>query len=175
MLETIITTKARLIIVLIFILFTFSLAAQNKIVVDEKSGKPMLIGVCSIEAFHDSSFDWWYKTEFQNYDSNKEIIKKLNDKLNNYEIEIILGSWCSDSRREVPRFIKILKKDGYNFDRLKIYAVDRNRNSPEGDIKEKNIDLVPTFIFYENKEEKGRIIETPIKTLEEDIFDIITN
>ena len=37
----------------------------------------------------------------------------------------------------------------------------------------KNIEKAPTFIVYINGQERGRIIETPQKSVEEDLIDII--
>ena len=36
-----------------------------------------------------------------------------------------------------------------------------------------DIELVPTFIFYRNGEELGRIVETPEDTLEKDLAEIV--
>jgi hypothetical protein len=37
-----------------------------------------------------------------------------------------------------------------------------------------NIERVPTFIFLKNKVEAGRIIETPVTSLEQDMLNILT-
>lgn len=43
------------------------------------------------------------------------------------------------------------------------------------DIDQFIIERVPTFIFYKNESEIGRIIETPVETLEKDILNILKN
>ena len=40
-------------------------------------------------------------------------------------------------------------------------------------IEGKNITKAPTFIIYTHNQEKGRIIENPIKSVEEDLLNII--
>jgi len=32
---------------------------------DEKSGDPILIGICNREAFSDSNFAWWFNSEYK--------------------------------------------------------------------------------------------------------------
>ena len=56
--------------------------------------------------------------------------------------------------------------------------VNRDKKNPESDIEYLNIERVPTFIFYKtggdgSKKEIGRIIETPVRSLEEDLLDIL--
>ena len=88
-----------------------------------------------------------------------------------------MGTWCGDSKREVPRFIKILESVDYPMENLKIVAVDKRRDfykkSPQGEEWGLNIRRVPTFIFYKNGREINRIIETPVTTLEVDIVSIV--
>jgi hypothetical protein len=163
------------IIVFFLIIVSFSIYAQdkNKLVVDEKSGKQMLIGICDRAAFADTNFSWWFDSEYKNYEVDSLLIMKVKNKLNDADITIIMGSWCSDSRREIPRLLKILDKVKYNQQKLKLICVDRKKEWPEGDIKELDIKLVPTIIFFEMGVEKGRIIESPKETLEKDILKIL--
>jgi thiol-disulfide isomerase/thioredoxin len=85
-----------------------------------------------------------------------------------------MGTCCGDSKREVPRFIKILKPVDFPMENLKIVALDKRKEkykkSPQGEEWGLNIRRVPTFIFYKNGREINRIIETPVTTLEEDIL-----
>ncbi len=146
---------------------------KNKLVTDEKSGKPMLIGLCDRTAFADSNFSWWFNSEYDNYTPDSVTVMKLSKEINEVKITIVMGTWCSDSRREVPRFYKILDKAGYNFDYLTLICVDRNKTAPNNLVEKLDIKLVPTFIFYKNDVEVGRIIETPKETLEKDLVSIV--
>jgi hypothetical protein len=67
---------------------------------------------------------------------------------------------------------KIMDQIKFNDKNLKIVSVDRDRVSPGGEQKEKNIHHVPTIIFYNKGKEIGRIIESPVGSLEEDFTDI---
>jgi thiol-disulfide isomerase/thioredoxin len=160
---------------LILLLFSLTLTAQekNKILIDSKSGKPILVGLCDREAFADTNFAWWFNSGYKFYSPDELIIaelKKLNIKC---KITIVMGTWCSDSRREVPKFYKILDELNYPEESLTLINVDRNKDGIDSDISSLNIELVPTFIVYRDGKEIGRIIETPEETLEKDLLNII--
>ncbi len=84
-----------------------------------------------------------------------------------------MGTWCSDSRREVPRFYKILDELNYPEEKVELINVDRNKVGIENSVDSLNIELVPTFIIYSKGEEIGRIIETPKESLEKDLAKIL--
>ncbi|MCX8056902.1 MAG: thioredoxin family protein [Ignavibacteria bacterium] len=163
--------------IILLIFFHNSIYSQEskspwKIVIDEKSNKPMLIGYCTRENFtKDTSFSWWFFAEYNLYEPEDSIMKLIN--LDSIKIVIVLGTWCSDSRREVPHFYKILDLLKYDQKNLTVYCVDRKKQAEGYDINQFIIERVPTFIFYKNDSELGRIIEVPTETLERDILKII--
>ena len=85
---------------------------------------------------------------------------------------VFLGTWCSDSRREVPRFLKIADSSGIPADSIRFYGLDRTKKSQDGLTDRYRIDKVPTFIFLKKGEEIGRITEAPVATLEGDMLSI---
>ena len=85
-----------------------------------------------------------------------------------------MGTWCPDSRREVPRFMRILDMCKFPLDKVTFIGVDNTKLSPIGDYDKLNIERVPTFIFLKNKIEVGRIIENPKTSLEQDMINILT-
>jgi hypothetical protein len=52
-------------------------------------------------------------------------------------------------------------------------GLDREKKSPEFKNEQGDIEYVPTFIFFRNGQELGRIIESPIQSLEKDLRQII--
>ena len=142
---------------------------------DEKSGDPILIGICNREAFSDSNFAWWFNSEYKLYSPKQVIVDSLVKQNNNFNTTIVMGTWCSDSRREVPNFYKILDKLNYPDNKITLINVDRKKNGIEIDFSKLNIELVPTFIVYRNNTEIGRIIETPNESLERDLLKILEN
>ena len=127
---------------------------------DSKTGKPMLLGKVSIDELKQEPFTGWYYDEFDNYVLDTELLDAISNP-NQYNYEIFLGTWCGDSRREVPRLEKIF--------------VDRDKVSPNDEQNGKDIRYVPTLIIKSNDIEIGRIVESPSSetaTLESDLFEI---
>lgn len=166
--------KKLLILMLMFSSLLYS-QDKNKLITDERSGKPMLLGICDRAALLDSNFAWWYESEYLNYECNISAVDSIKQKLDGLSVLIVMGTWCSDSRREVPRFLRILDELNFSNELLTINYVDRKKESPEGDFSSLDIKFVPTFIFYKGGKEIGRIIETPQITLESDFKNILYN
>lgn len=164
-------------IILGFLLFvSFLIHAQdiNKIVIDERTNKPMLIGLCDRTAFADTNFSWWFEPEYEFYEFDPAIVDTLKQIItNDISIIIVLGTWCSDSKREVPHFIRILDEVGFDFNYIEILCVNRKKTIDDFELSNLDIELVPTFIIYKDKIEVGRIIETPATTLEQDLIAIL--
>jgi len=162
-------------ILLFTLIFSGFLLAQdrNNVILD-KNNKPILIGEVEISDFQKEPFSIWFDEEYENYqtDSLKMVILKEN--LNLYKITIVLGTWCPDSRREFPRFIKILQECNYDFGNLSIIAVNRRNNGKFIGAEDLSIKAVPTFIFSVEEVEIGRIEESPKRdNLESDILEIL--
>ncbi len=76
-------------------------------------------------------------------------------------------------REKYLRFFKVLNEAGYNDKRVKVIAVDKNKEAVVVNVKDMNIERVPTFIIYRGEKEIGRIVETPKKSLERDLWNIV--
>lgn len=141
---------------------------------DPKTGKPMLLGEVLIDELKQEPFSEWYNNEFDNYELDVELLGAISDP-NQYNYELFLGTWCGDSRREVPRLEKIFIELEIDFNKIAIITVDRDKVSPENEQEGKDIRYVPTLIVKNNDVEIGRIVESPSSesaTLESDLFEI---
>lgn len=146
----------------------------NQVITDERSGKPMLRGLCTSEVLKsDTSFSWWFESEYENYVPNDSVIRYII--LKDVQISIVMGTWCGDTRKQLPRFIKLLDQLEFDKNNLTMYAVDRKKKAEGIDIDYFVIERVPTFIFYKNNFELGRIIETPNVSLEGDMMNILSD
>jgi thiol-disulfide isomerase/thioredoxin len=116
----------------------------------------------------------WYMKGYDEYQLNSEPLEKLIEiPKDDLTIKIVLGSWCPDSRREVPRFMRILDKWQFPLSKVIFIGVDNAKLSPVGEYTGLNIERVPTFIVYKNNIEAGRIIENPKTSLEQDMVNIL--
>ncbi|HPN37108.1 MAG TPA: thioredoxin family protein [Melioribacteraceae bacterium] len=164
--------------ILILLFGVIAVSAQEKnafTYFDEKSGKDCLIGECDRTAFYDTLFASWFDEEYENYVIDIEEISNFKKEIFSTEILIIMATWCSDSRRELPRFFKILDYISYPPDNVKIVAVNRDKKGIDTETDNLNIKFVPTFILYKAGKEIGRIIETPSISLEKDLTSILLN
>jgi len=117
----------------------------------------------------------WYLKGYENYQYNTGAVNRLTEiSKEGLTIKIILGSWCPDSRREVPRFMRLLDLWNFPEESLTFIGVDNVKIAPVGEYEKLNIQRVPTFIFYKNNIEAGRIIEVPLSSLEQDMVNILS-
>ncbi len=168
-------TKYGIATFLSFILLTSASFAQtmNNMVYDSAVEQKVLIDHCNRTGLETGEFGTYFKPEYEAYTVNDSIVALLAPVVNNYDITIVFGSWCSDSQEQVPRFFKVLDNAGYDEKQLTVIAVNREKRTIETDINGLDIERVPTFIVFKNGKEIGRIIETPDDTLEEDLWKII--
>ncbi len=163
-------------ILLLNLHFAFS-QTVNKFTTDKK-GNELLLGKISKTDLTKNTFNTWFSKNHDDYLANKSIAKQLKDSLNQYEIKAFLGTWCGDSKLEVPRFYKVLETAKFPEKQLQVIAVNKTKDaykqSPNGEEKGLNIHRVPTFIFYKNGKEVNRIVEHPKETFERDILNIVT-
>jgi len=147
-------------------------ASYMNILVDdpEEEGEKMLVG--EIEAdYLDTERFAWFEIECKAYNPDKEITTKLKEALKGKDITLFMGTWCEDSQREVPRLVDILLEADFN-GKTDFYAVSRDKDTPDGYEKGKNIEYVPTIIISENGKEIGRVVESTQETLEKDLLAI---
>ncbi len=161
---------------LFFILIVFSLNAQdiNNKIIDEKTGKEMLVGVCNKLALKQPPYNSWFETEYEHYEPNESVLTETKKYINeNIKIVVIFGTWCGDTHEQLPRFYKTMDYIGYQPNTIELIAVDRNKEANNINIKTYKIEKIPTFIFYKNGKEIGRIIEKPSNSIENDILKIL--
>lgn len=91
------------------------------------------------------------------------------------DVTVFLGTWCDDSRREVPRLWKALDLAGpaVPFE-IHYIGVDRDKNEPSGRPAEDDVRYVPTFIVRRNGQEIGRIVEHSPAGIERDLLALLT-
>ena len=136
-----------------------------------------LQGKINKEALMASPYDTWFTKNYMAYQPDKTSIEKLKPVLKKYTVKAFMGTWCGDSKREVPKLYSILEAADFPINRLTLIGVSKQREhykqSPGGEEEGLHIARVPTFIIYKDGVEVQRFVEKPIKTLEEDLVKII--
>lgn len=164
----------RFYIILMTIIFTACSSSKNMVhsFVDDDGN---LVGIVKKSDFQQAPFQVWFEGEYTSYQTDDDVLKQLKPLLKDVKIKAVMGTWCSDSRREVPHFYKILDELDFNYKNLTTIAVDRSKKTPTNDTGDLMITRVPTFIFYQDGKEINRIVEYPIHSLEQDMFQILSD
>jgi len=133
-----------------------------------------LLGYINAGQFSRPPHSEWFTKGFEEYMPVQDVITQLSliDK-EDLSIKIVLGTWCPDSRREVPRFMKIMDLWQFPASNIVFVGVDNSKIAPVGGYDTLQIERVPTFIIMKNKVETGRIIENPVTSLEQDMLNIL--
>ena len=91
------------------------------------------------------------------------------------EVTVFLGTWCGDSRREVPRLWKALDAEGGAAPfQIRYVGVDHDKKQPADLLKESDVRYLPTFIVRRGGHEVGRIVETSPHGVEQDLLALLT-
>jgi thiol-disulfide isomerase/thioredoxin len=102
-----------------------------------------------------------------------EFIPMIRSVREGVSVTIFFGGWCGDSKREVPRFLRLADESGFPKSSIRLYALDRTKKSDDGLTTRFTIERIPTFIFLKDGKEIGRITESPATTLEGDVLTIL--
>ena len=86
--------------------------------------------------------------------------------LDGIKIKILFGTWCHDSQREVPKFLRLLEDINLKPEMISLIGLNYTKNEPLNRGKILNINRTPTIIFYKDEIEIGRIEESPKILLE---------
>ena len=129
--------------------------------------------------------DW--QEEYEAYEPDATHVARLAAVDQTLQLLCVLGTWCDDSQREVPRFWKLFDEvDNANFS-LQMLCVARSADAEqedelltslgfEGNIRATyDVEYVPTFIFSSETDELGRIVESPEESLESDSVSILAD
>ncbi|TDQ06446.1 thioredoxin family protein [Pedobacter metabolipauper] len=162
-------------VILVFIAMQVSAQKINKTIEDPTRNKKVMLNICTREGL--VSFPEMkerYDVEYPNYKPDSTVIQELKPLVVDKKITIVLGTWCGDSKLQVPHFFKVMDELAISGKDVTIICVDGQKKAENGLLDNLNIERVPTIIFYEAGKEKGRIIETPAATLEKDMLSILT-
>jgi len=89
------------------------------------------------------------------------------------EIYMLFGTWCHDSKREVPRLLSLLNKLDVPENQINLIGLNFKKNDSQDRGKKFQIKKTPTFVFLRNQKEIGRIVEMPEISLEADLLKIL--
>lgn len=175
---------------LLLVLLAFSACNSNKSksdtttntsspITEKKEEQPirkvpgMLLGDFQIEELNKAPYNQWYTPTYERTALDEERVAYLGTLLKDIEIVGFVGSWCGDTKRELPNLLRILDELDFDDSKIQLIGTDRNYQSPDGSHEVWNVERVPTFIFLKDKQELGRFVEFADESLLEDIIKIL--
>lgn len=165
-----------------YIVMAFLCLYLNQTIIAQTNNQapdPVIYGSFQPRLLEQAPYAAWYKPNYEKYNADPEILKRLQQiKTRGLHIQVFLGTWCGDSKREVPAFIKLLHQMQFPQQQFQLIGLGGSdslyKQSPAGEEKGLGIFRVPTFIVYQNNTELGRINEYPIQSLEADLLKILS-
>ena len=142
-----------------------------------KSEDGVLVGPLTRADLQASPFADWFQSRYKDYRTTPAEIEQLRGRLANVSIEAYFGTWCGDSRRQIPRLLRVLDDAGFDERRLSLYGLSNQANqfkqSPGRQEAKRRIHRTPTIVLVRDGKEIGRVVETPEGTLEADVLRIV--
>jgi len=165
----------KVILVSLLLSITHTLFAQNMVDFDrivEKDKSVIMKGSFSIKDLKEANYTCFNK----NYEQTKfkdDALAQLRGRLNEFQLVVFMGTWCSDSHTLIPSFVKLLEQINYPFERILLYGVDRKKETKGIEHRLYQIDRVPTIIIIRDNFEVGRITESVEKNIQTSLLQII--
>jgi len=136
-----------------------------------------LLGTCSVSELEKKPYATWFNPTYEGYIPHPGVLNQLKKSIDKFSFKIVFGTWCGDSKRELPRMIKILRMAGVSENQLQLIGVSDSmavyKQAPNREEKGSHVYRVPTFIVYQKGKEVGRINEYAVETLERDLLKIV--
>ena len=129
-------------------------------------------GPLSVEELWETAPVW--RAIAETYEPDGAIVERLRAIAEPVTLQIVLATWCGDSRQHVPRLLKAIERAGNANITVELTGIGPDFLSPMDVVQDTNITNVPTVIVRRGAEELGRFVETPAgTTVEGDVADIL--
>ncbi|WP_206483504.1 thioredoxin family protein [Thalassotalea sp. G2M2-11] len=112
-----------------------------------------------------------FRNSFNAYQLSEQDTQTVLQWPEDVKIAVYFGTWCHDSQREVPRFLKLVNVN--QTIALDLVALDYDKTDPAGQAELFGVKYTPTFIVFRGNKELGRIIERPKSSLVRDIDQLL--
>lgn len=98
---------------------------------------------------------------YARHEPDADVLQVLSAVDRDVRLTLVLGTWCGDSKREVPGLLKTIEQAANSKIGLEIVALSRDFGDPGDTLRSWALTNVPTLIVSRDGEEIGRIVETP--------------
>jgi cyclophilin family peptidyl-prolyl cis-trans isomerase/HEAT repeat protein len=135
---------------------------------------PIWYGSVSAERLNREIAGW--SEERESYKPQQKWLDMLRTAKLRYGLLVAMGTWCGDSREQIPRLQAVLSALGERspFDPARLVGVDRSKAIDAKLYPYGVVELVPTVVVTVAGAEVGRIVEAPKSgSIEEDLVRIL--
>ncbi len=157
----------------LFVLTMVSCSVQKQVVTATEDTQGNLVGIANKESFLQEPYRDWFTPNYDAYDIDDAVVEKIEPLLKNVTIKAFMGTWCGDSQEQIPVFYKIMDEADFKYKNLELVTVNRSKKTPDNLQEGFDIIRVPTFIFFKDGKEIGRLVEYPRESVEADILKIV--
>lgn len=86
-----------------------------------------------------------------------------------FSIRCFVGTWCHDTKRELPRILKVLDEAEFPEEKIEIILLSKNKKEPSKEVKQYRVFYTPTIIILKNGVEVERFVEHPYSNWVDDL------
>ena len=148
--------------------FVASLAGKTIIVAPHQSKA----GAMTLEELWQTAPVW--RSIADAYEPDAATLQRLRAIDHPVKLQVVLATWCGDSRQHVPRLLKAIERANNPNLTVELTGIGTDFTTPMSVVQNENITNVPTVIVRRGDAEIGRFVETPAGlTVEGDVADIV--
>lgn len=137
---------------------------------------PLLLAAQKEVSKDDILKDEFWKIEYDHFVPDRRIVESIDGRIKQeLNIDVYFAFWCGDSKNHVPAFVRLLELlSTRSLIKVRYFDVG-GRKPPERSyyVEKEKITRIPTFVFYRDGKEIGRIVENPNQSLSEDFLLVI--
>lgn len=159
------------------LLFLLSSVLVNAQEFTNAKGDTHLWGTIQVDQLKKAPYADWFYEHYDDHQSSLTIDEGAQFK--DVTVKVFLGTWCGDTKKLLPRFIKSWEQLGLSLDQVEFIGLhneeDLYKQGPNRETIGYNIHRVPTFIFEKEGQEINRIVERTVFDLDTDMRAIAAN
>jgi hypothetical protein len=136
-----------------------------------------LVGPVTIADLRKPPFSDWFESQYSRYQPAAPAVESLRTALAGVSIEAYFGVWCGDSKRQVPRLVRLLDLAGFDERNLTLVSLSDQpmqfKQAPMNPEAKRHVHRTPTIVVVRGGAEIGRVVETPATSIEADLLAIL--
>jgi hypothetical protein len=140
---------------------------------EEEAAEPELVGQLT-RAEIEAAVPGWIDAQIEARPDPEQAVAMAAAGSAESRVTVYLGTWCSDSQRELSRFWRAIDDAGGEVAfGLAYVGVNRDKDQPADRLEGLGLEYVPTFVVEIDGAEAGRIVEESPHGIEHDLATLL--